>query len=454
MTLLDQPRNSSWIGCIDFGTTLSKLAIVRARPRDKLEAGDIKIFAIADRKRFPVGDARLLPSSVFIHNDAIVFGAEAEDAGNKSSDRYTFTSMKQYLSTHDLTELDVPLPENIDPTGDYTARIALELFLAHLLMQANIVAKVARSPWPVPLRIARPAWETNRADQGEAELKRIVVQAFALADTLGQALIKDGGVSHEQVFEALKKTKNVKADVSRIFKLDTSGSASVLEATAVAVASIRGLDDRRRFVEVVDIGGGTADFGAFMTGLPGNEVLASLQGSSHILRQAGDHLDMLLRRYILDQLGYVEDDFAALGASRDLRRRQRLYKEELFTKNRILVRVGDDALEVAVDDFLASSAVRRFADRLRETFLQSLEKAILAARYFSLPTNRIPVEIVFTGGGHALPMVRALSEHGLGWDARPTEPDLKHWPSTPNRQLVVAVGGAILDLPNEAPPLA
>jgi hypothetical protein len=30
--------------------------------------------------------------------------------------------LKQYLSTHDLSELDAPLPTNIDPTGRYTAR--------------------------------------------------------------------------------------------------------------------------------------------------------------------------------------------------------------------------------------------------------------------------------------------------------------------------------------------
>ncbi len=119
-----------WIGCIDFGTTLSKLAIVRALPKDELRPGDIAILAIGDREGFAVDD------------DRIVFGVEAERDGvlNADRERFAFTSLKQYLSTHHLSELDAPLPASIDPTGRYTARMALKLFLAHLLHQASIVS--------------------------------------------------------------------------------------------------------------------------------------------------------------------------------------------------------------------------------------------------------------------------------------------------------------------------
>jgi hypothetical protein len=130
MNSRSKAHNSDWIGCIDFGTSFSKLAVVRAVPKDELEAGDIKVLAIGDREGFPVANAQLLASSVYIHDQKIVFGEEAERDGIRNADRehYTFTSLKQYLSTHELSELDAPLPKNIDPTGRYTARIALKLF--------------------------------------------------------------------------------------------------------------------------------------------------------------------------------------------------------------------------------------------------------------------------------------------------------------------------------------
>jgi molecular chaperone DnaK (HSP70) len=452
--------NSDWIGCIDFGTTLSKLAIIRAIPKDALQPGDIAILGIGDREGFPAADGRLLPSSVYIHDDRIVFGVEAERDGivNADRDRFAFTSLKQYLSTHDLSELDAPLPKNIDPTGRYTARIVLKLFLAHLLYQADVVSKAAGVPWPVPLRIARPAWDRKRAKQGEAALRQIVTEAIALAEILGPALSAAGGISHKKIHSTLQRTAKNANDNPAIFKLDETGTnASVLEATAVAAASIK--NTGRRIVVVVDIGGGTSDFGAFMTGLRGRSVLAEISGSSQILRKAGDHLDMLLRGYILEKLHYLEDDAAARGAGRELRRHQRVHKEELFKNGTLFVRVGDDSSRITAEEFISSEGVRAFNEQLRETFTLSLKEAVECARGFSRSARRAPVEILFTGGGHALPMVRDLTQRlPYDWSFKISEPNFENWPTNtenaPNRQLVVAVGGAMLDLPKVTAPIA
>jgi hypothetical protein len=460
MNSRSKAHKSDWIGCIDFGTSFSKLAVVRAVPKDELEAGDIKVLAIGDREGFPVANAQLLASSVYIHDQKIVFGEEAERDGIRNADRehYTFTSLKQYLSTHELSELDAPLPKNIDPTGRYTARIALKLFLAHLLYQAKTVSKVAEVPWPVPLRVARPAWDRSRAAQREAALRQIVTEAIALTEILGAALSAAGGITHRKALSALTKAGNERRDDTVIFQFDESGeNASVLEATAVAAASIK--NTGRRVVLVVDIGGGTSDFGVFMTGLPGRSVIAELQNSSQILHKAGDHLDMLLRGYILEKLHYVDDDAASRGTGRELRRRQRVHKEELFKTGTLFVRVGDDVLQMNVDEFVNSEGVQAFSEQLHEGFTLSLKEAVECAQRFSRPARRTPVEILFTGGGNMLPMVRALAaQPPYDWNYKVSEPDFDSWPTlgedASSRQLVVAVGGAMLELPKVTAPVS
>jgi hypothetical protein len=441
---------------------MSKMALVRAVERREIHAEDIAPLAIAVREGFEERHPFLLPSMLYLHHDRIVFGQEAEEAGRRGErrDRHAFAAPKQYLSTHDIKDLDEQLPKDIDPTGSYTRRAALELFLAHLLERAGHAARTARVPWPVPLRIARPAWDKHRAEAGEAALKGIVIRALALAEVLGPALGIKGGLPHEKALRALEAADDIRSvDESLIFKRDAAQSASVLEATAVAAGAIR--DTGRRVVVVADIGGGTSDFGAFMTGLPGRSVLAEIDGGSQILHKAGDHLDMLLTRYVLDKLDYVPGDDAVRGVEYDLRRLQREYKEVLFRQGRLGVRVGDDAIDLTVEEFLTFKGVKVLSQQLREKFMRTLEVAVRCAREYPQPftRRRTKVEILFTGGGHSLPMVRDLANNlPDDWSYRVVDPDFAERRQDDafnqvRHQLAVAVGGAMRDLPKLAPPV-
>ena len=208
--------------------------------------------------------------------------------------------------------------------------------------------------------------------------------------------------------------------------MNREGSASVLEATAVAAGSIR--ETGRRVVAVADIGGGTSDFGAFMTGLPGRDVLGEIKGSSFVLRQAGDHLDMLLTRHILNKAGIDPDapcrqrrgEEASLASSEPTRR-------HCSQRASLRVRVGDDVQTVTEEAFLADPKVKAFGQRLRETFHGALAAAVECARQYPQPHNggRTPVEILLTGGGHALPMVQLLaSDPSVEWTYRTAAPEL------------------------------
>jgi hypothetical protein len=126
MALLTASRDPNWIACIDFGTALSKLVMVKAVDRGDLQPEHIKPLAVAFRPEFRPRNPYLLPSVIFISDNSVLFGQEAEEAAIRAerTGRQAFSSPKQYLSTHDVEDLDQPLPQEIDPTAKFTARHA------------------------------------------------------------------------------------------------------------------------------------------------------------------------------------------------------------------------------------------------------------------------------------------------------------------------------------------
>ncbi len=410
MTLVDSARDPGWIGCVDFGTAYSKFAMVKAESLEDLDSDDIQPLPISVAPSFRGNNPFLLPSLLFLTADAVLFGADAEAAAlrAKGSARRAFSSPKQFLSTHELSAFDAPIEKEIDPTGKFTPRILLSLFMAHLLERAGAQATEKKLPWPIPLRIARPAWDAKRSAEGEKLLKELVVTGFALIDRLGKQLAEKGGVAQSKALSAFKQASAISPKHTDIFMLSTDGSASVLEATAVAAGSIR--KTGRRVVAVADIGGGTSDFGAFMTGIRADKlVIAEIEGGSSILKEAGDYLDMQLRRIILERVGYLDDDPAGAAAVRRLRAQQRELKERLFSQKELTVEVGEEFVEITLAEFLADEKVQRFAKRLRERFHRTLIAAAqCAANYPGARGFRPQIEIMMTGGGNALPMVKSL----------------------------------------------
>ncbi len=454
MSFLSSRRDTNWIACIDFGTALSKAAMVAAIDSEELGPDSIMPLYLVD---MPGDKSFLLPSIIFVTNENVLFGREAEQAASRAeaSGRHALVSPKQYLSTHEPEDFDALLDSDIDPTGRFSAKHLLRLYLGHLLERITHDAKQQKLPWPVPLRVARPAWKIQRADRGERILKELVRDGFALVDELGSALSAKGGVPHGVALGALARLKPMTApQEKRIFALSDNGTASVLEATAVAAGTVRATG--RRVVAVADIGAGTSDFAAFMTGVPGRNVLAEVRGSSRIMHKAGDFLDAHLQRYILEKAGLPKDAPATRGLTNRLRVRARRNKEILFSEGTLTVEVDDDGylLEVTAQEFLADEHVTDFAQKMRDEFHETLKIAIACAKKYSPGGGfQAPVEILLTGGGHVLPMVRSLYESpSIAWTYRDAAPDLAERPediafNSVRRQLAVAIGGAVRDLP-------
>src|SRR5579871_6375841 len=165
MSFLSGRRDTNWIACIDFGTALSKAAMVAAVDRKELSPKFIKPLFLVN---MPGDKSFLLPSLIFVTDENVLFGREAEQTAIRaeSSGRHALVSPKQYLSTHDPEDFDAPLSPEIDPTGEFSAKSLLRLYLAHLLERVAHDAKLQNLPWPVPQRVARPAWKIQRADRG------------------------------------------------------------------------------------------------------------------------------------------------------------------------------------------------------------------------------------------------------------------------------------------------
>ena len=465
MSLLSAPRNRSWIGCVDFGTALSKVALIKRKATSRLGAGDIVPLAVGSREMMATQSPYMLPSLVYVSDGGVLFGAAAQAAAlrGERSGRQAFSSPKQYLSTHDSDALEERLTSDIDPTGQYSPRALLTLFLAYLLLQAQEAAKLAKVPWPVPLRVARPAWDRARAEAGERTLKSLLLDAFAAVDQLGDKLQSPGELAHDDARTALAKIAKSGAlnldQHSDVFELESgSGKATILEATAVAAGLVRRAG--RRVVVVVDIGAGTSDFGTFMTGLPGHNVVGEIPAGSQALREAGDHIDMLMTRHILDQAGIDPNDPAGRAAAARLRVRQRANKEVLFNDGEVSVELNDDVRTVKLQDFLGTRRVQEFSDRLRSKFSEALAIAVECARQYSPRRDRpVPIEIILTGGGHSLPMVTDLvANPPMPWAYTTSLRNISDLADNSDlrivaRQLAVAVGGAIEDIPQHTAPV-
>src|SRR5262249_49288691 len=100
MSLLKAKRDTDWIGCIDFGTALCKVAMVKRKPRSRLSDSDIVPLPVGAREGVAVRNPLLLPSLVFVTDDGrLLFGDEAQPHADRAEwiEREAFVSPKQYL---------------------------------------------------------------------------------------------------------------------------------------------------------------------------------------------------------------------------------------------------------------------------------------------------------------------------------------------------------------------
>jgi molecular chaperone HscA len=459
------PPDKNWLACIDFGTALSKMCIVQRHGAGTTKSDHVRPLRVGPQ--VTTGSRSFFaPSTLYILKDRIFFGDGALRVSSDHNDpeRECFQSPKQVLSEMEDGALDVPPATRQDPTQSFTRGDLMALLLAHLIWQGHTAAQKERLDGLPRLRFARPAWKPNRVQRGEAQLLKLFARGFAIAGTLRERLADAKGLpiaqaravldlpqDDDELLQLIKARMEIGED-----EHDSIDRGFVPEATAVAAAAIRPEKSWRRVFVVIDVGAGTTDFGAFIT-VPGNGDgrIGELRRGQRVILRAGNFLDEQVVALLREKAGITDGMAGSIASLAYLKREAPQIKEDLFRKGHFIDELPNgETVRATLDEFLARPPLQHFAQELWERFSETLSEAIEFTRNLAPPPASI--EVIFTGGGSQLPMVRELIARAKRLDLYPVAPidAAPQWSmqaswSPAFAQLAVAVGGAMPVMPEQ-----
>lgn len=443
------PQDDNAILCLDFGTAMSKACLTTGSDEDP-QVVSLGEQAKEPNKKFPVS------STLFIdHEGKIYFGYEAirrdEIESQRNPERSRFDSPKQHISRGDFdVTLQQIVRKEINPTRfKFTNRDLIVLYLSFLtdlacseLQQKGLSRYVRR-------RFAMPCWVDDRVQWAEREMRKMLAGAQILADTFSGRWAD--GLDATTARGALDTLDEL--DRLPEYVVDQG----VLEAVAAASGSLPLGTGSRRLYLVIDVGAGTTDYGLFVVVTPRGEDNApkffEVPGTFEVLRQAGDTVDEILRRYILRGAQVEQGSAEFTHVNFNLQRRIRDLKENMFRDGRIEITLSNDTVvTVNEEGFLKDDRIIRFSKSLEDYFSRSLRNAD-PSWIKGLAVHGLTV--VLTGGSSSLPFVRALgrrqvSVRGVSLRcalAPDTPPDLRPDLVGEYPQLAVSIGGAKESLP-------
>lgn len=443
--------------CLDFGTAMSKATFVHDNERDDMEEIQVLMLGIpGDQEQI---DEVMLVSSVFIDaNGLLWFGQHAVEQAQAAPEGTAarMDNIKRALSEGNLAE-PVDLTHNPTPYS-LTYEDVVLAYLTFFTWTINYALhndvdepKVARN---FKRRFAMPCFPRANAQVVRDKLKVLLGEAQILADTFQDDI--HGGLPLGRFLGALRQLRSESRNYSFI-------EESVTEPLGVAGSLLSWKNGHDSLALVVDIGAGTSDFSLYRLKVSVDEdgtidsaktTAGEVDGTARGITEAGNHLDKILKAFILKQSGVDTTHAKYQNIAHDLERNIRHHKEALFTTgSAYVVLYTGDTVEVALDEFMALEAVQDFEASLRKTMVDILESADRTwINWVRTDPNR-RLTIVLAGGGATLPMVKRLAEgtvtaHGItipvaaaksfpDW-LRDDYPDLE----TPYPRIAVSLGGA------------
>ncbi|MFL9906754.1 hypothetical protein [Paraburkholderia sp. RL17-337-BIB-A] len=449
------PSGRDVLLCLDFGTAMSK-AFATSSGGDHL---DLELGKAAGKEGYT------LPSSVFIGDDGqAYFGYEAieKSINAQEAGRERLDSIKSWLSFREDGNLDAELlPKTYNPTDvRLTEGDLLRAYLAFLtdMTGVSLVARDVEGKADaryVRRRFARPCGKDQQQAQWvDSLMKGLLAEAQVLADTFSGQWA--GGIPVSRLKAAIDALKRHGE------RPDHLVAEGVPEPVAVAATPIEVSENRIDAYMVVDAGAGTTDFGLFFALRNQSldepkvfQVAASVRG----LNYAGDKIDQLLQKFIMDRDSIDATTLQGRIVALDLRRRIRVLKELLFKTGKLEYRLSDSTSGIITrEEFCSWGPVLKFAERLEQGFREALD-AVDDTYLDYLTMDPVRLQVILTGGSSSLPMLAALGRGYVEvrgrkiqrmpvdatpeWISRDAEEMRPVYP-----QLAVAIGGAAEELPS------
>lgn len=415
LSVLDLPESdSTYRVCLDFGTAMSKATFVNDNEDADFEQIHVLQLGIpGDQENI---DYNMLISSLFIDNEGrIWFGYNAVERAKAESQggSQRLDNIKRWLSEGNLS---TSVEKTHNPTSlDISYEHIVLAYLAFFTWAVNEALAVDVSELNVPRnfmrRFAMPCFPRANASEVELKLKRLLGEAQVLADTFKDEIHK--GLLLTRFLSAVNQLRASKRSYSFIDR-------SITEPLGVAGSSLSWRAPVDSLSLVVDIGAGTSDFSLYRLHVVVNEdgdvdlsktIAMEVDKSARGITEAGNHLDQILKAFILNRAGITASHPKFINIYYDLERDIRNYKETLFNTGSVLIVLyNDETVEISLQEFLSHDAVKAFESSLRKTMvdiLESVDSSFIDWVQIN-PMRRLVV--ILTGGGAALPMAQQLAK--------------------------------------------
>ena len=454
---LPEPETQDVLLCLDFGTAGSK-AFARRLSSDELLP--LEIGARAGQTEPVFG----LVSSMYITADGILlFGHTAEQASraNRTDGRRRIESIKDILAKGDRRlglGADL-LSKEFNPTAVPLREIdMLTMYLSYFtdIATTELSEKHGVSRY-VRRRFSLPVFATTHSQWATEHLRRLMAQAQVIADTFHAKW--ENGLPVTEVLAALDALRLLTPPQILV---DPQGVTEPIAAISSRTHGFVEPIQRRELFAVVDVGAGTVDFALFCrapasdSGSDGRERFWLVPETQRVLRQAGNQVDIELRRFMLEQAEIREDqsDFARIDASLSLDVRS--FKEALFRGggSEVYTLMNDKKVRIEREEFVHSRGMVELQSQIHGKFEEMLRAADTSWFTGSALTRLVAL---VTGGGADLPIVRSLDRKAFLIE-RPIEVQLgsprpsyieREYPLLSNEypRLAVALGGCAERLP-------